>query len=241
MSPIQSFSEQSHYDTDLLQVLSTYCGNEQIGYASGTRQESMRLGTPGFGLQLTPRELSEVVHLLAIFGLVRPQSALSIFQKTVICSQTVHPVVICEAACYQPVAAATVWRLACRNRGMRHRILIIDDDDQLVNAYSEYLSGRGYQVDCAQELEEAQTLLAHFPYSVVITDLRLSKLGFGGLDLVKHIREQSLPIRIIVLTAYGWPELKTETSVQGADAFLRKPTRLAELGATVCQLTGAKA
>ena len=31
--------------------------------------------------------------------------------------------------------------------------------------------------------------LAHFEYSVVITDLRLSKLGFGGLNLVKHIRE----------------------------------------------------
>ena len=124
---------------------------------------------------------------------------------------------------------------------MRDRILIIDDDDQLVNAYREYLSRRGFQVDCAQELEEAQTLLAYFPYSVVITDLRLSKLGFGGLDLVKHIREQSLPIRIIVLTAYGWPELKAETSVQGADAFLRKPTRLAEMGETICQLTGAKA
>jgi DNA-binding response OmpR family regulator len=124
---------------------------------------------------------------------------------------------------------------------MRDRILIIDDDDQLVSAYKEYLSERGFQVDCAQELEEAQTLLAYFPYSVVITDLRLSKLGFAGLDLVKHIREQSLPIRIIVLTAYGWPELKAELSVQGADAFLRKPMRLGELGEAVCQLTGARA
>ncbi|HXM62574.1 MAG TPA: response regulator [Terriglobales bacterium] len=124
---------------------------------------------------------------------------------------------------------------------MRDRILIIDDDDQLVDAYTEYLSQRGFQVDCAQELEEAQTLLAYFPYSVVVTDLRLSKLGFGGLDLVKHIREQSLPIRIIVITAYGWPELKSELSVQGADAFLRKPVRLAELGEAVCDLAGARA
>src|SRR5580698_11289171 len=122
---------------------------------------------------------------------------------------------------------------------MGDKILIIDDDEQLVNAYREYLSKRGYEVDCAQELEEAETLLAHFSYSVVITDLRLSKLGFGGLDLVKHIREQSLPTRIVVLTAYGWPELKAELSVQGADTFLRKPLRLGELGDAVCQLTGA--
>lgn len=124
---------------------------------------------------------------------------------------------------------------------MRERILVIDDDEQLVNAYKEYLSRRGYQVDAAQELEEAQTLLAHFPYSVVITDLRLNKLQFGGLDLVKYIREQSLPVRIVVLTAYGWPELKAEASLHGADAFLRKPARLAELGETVSLLTGASA
>jgi DNA-binding response OmpR family regulator len=126
------------------------------------------------------------------------------------------------------------------HQGMGDKILIIDDDEQLVNAYREYLSKRGYEVDCAQELEEAETLLAHFSYSVVITDLRLSKLGFGGLDLVKHIREQSLPTRIVVLTAYGWPDLKTEASSQGADAFLRKPMRLAELGETISLLAGAK-
>lgn len=124
---------------------------------------------------------------------------------------------------------------------MADKVLIIDDDEQLVDAYRDYLSERGYEVDCAQELEEAQTLLAHFSYSVVITDLRLSKLAFGGLDLVKHVRESSLQTRIIVLTAYGWPELKAEASASGADAFLRKPMRLNELGKTVVQLAGARA
>ncbi|MBZ5665109.1 MAG: response regulator [Acidobacteriia bacterium] len=124
---------------------------------------------------------------------------------------------------------------------MADRVLIIDDDEQLVDAYRDYFSESQYEVDCAQELEEAQTLLAHFSYSVVITDLRLSKLAFGGLDLIKHIRESSMQTRIIVLTAYGWPELKAEASASGADAFLRKPTRLKELGKTVMRLSGARA
>ncbi|MGA7929357.1 MAG: response regulator, partial [Candidatus Sulfotelmatobacter sp.] len=113
---------------------------------------------------------------------------------------------------------------------MLDRILIIDDDEQLVDAYREYLVESGYEVDCAQELEEAETLLAHFSYSVVITDLRLSRLAFGGLDVIKHVRESSAQARIIVLTAYGWPELKAEATASGADAFLRKPMRLKELG-----------
>jgi two-component system response regulator HydG len=112
---------------------------------------------------------------------------------------------------------------------MTERILIIDDDDQLSAAYKDYLTQRGYQVDCAQEVEEAETLLAHYPYSVVITDLRLSKLGFGGLDVVKYIREQALPTRIIVFTGYGWPELKEEAFAHHVDAFVRKPARLADL------------
>ena len=124
---------------------------------------------------------------------------------------------------------------------MADRMLIIDDDEQLVDAYRDYLSESGYEVDCAQELEEAQTLLAHFPYSVVITDLRLSKLAFGGLDVIKHVRESSAQTSIIVLTAYGWPELKAEASASGADAFLRKPTRLKELRKTVVELAGGKA
>jgi DNA-binding response OmpR family regulator len=124
---------------------------------------------------------------------------------------------------------------------MANKVLIIDDDEQLVDAYRDYLSDAGYEVDCAQELEEAQTLLAYFPYSVVITDLRLSKLEFGGIELIKHIREHSLPTRIIVLTAYGWPELKAEASGSGADVFLRKPTRLKELETAVGRLMEASA
>jgi DNA-binding NtrC family response regulator len=146
-----------------------------------------------------------------------------------------------DTVCYQCVRVLGFWRPACLYTSMADRVLIIDDDDQLVDAYRDYLSESGYQVDCAQELEEAQTLLAHFSYSVVITDLRLSKLAFGGLDIVKYVREGSMKTRIIVLTAYGWPELKAEASAAGADVFLRKPLRLKELGKTVVELAGARA
>jgi two-component system OmpR family response regulator len=133
-----------------------------------------------------------------------------------------------------------VYGTSCAlKQNMADKILILDDDEQLVDAYRDYLSGNGYVVDCARELEEAQSLLAHFSYSVLITDLRLSKLAFGGLDLVKHVRNNSLATRIIVLTAYGWPELKAEAAASGADLFLRKPTELRELGNAIELLAGA--
>jgi DNA-binding response OmpR family regulator len=124
---------------------------------------------------------------------------------------------------------------------MSDRLLIVDDDEQLVEAYREYLCGLGYTVDCAGEIEEAQTLLAHFPYAVVITDLRLSRLSFGGLDVVKFIREAALPTRVVVLTAYGWPELRSEAAEQGVDVFLRKPMRLSDLARTIEVISGVTA
>ena len=124
---------------------------------------------------------------------------------------------------------------------MKDRILIVDDDEQLIGAYREYLTGLGYVVDTAGEIEEAQSLLTHFSYSVVITDLRLSQLRFGGLDLVKFIRDGALPPRVVVLTAYGWPELRAEACDQDVDAFLRKPMRLADLAKTVEILSGGTA
>jgi DNA-binding NtrC family response regulator len=133
------------------------------------------------------------------------------------------------------------WQATCTRKDMTERLLIIDDDDQLMKAYKEHFTDMGYQVDCANELEEAQTLLAHFQYSVIITDLRLSKLGFDGLSLVKHIRELSLPTRIVVLTGYGWPEIKAEARAHGVDAFVQKPTRLSTLAQTINSLTGVDA
>jgi DNA-binding NtrC family response regulator len=124
---------------------------------------------------------------------------------------------------------------------MTERILIIDDDEQLVKAYKEHFTALGYHVDCAAEIEEAQTLLAYFSYSVIVTDLRLSKLGFDGLSLVKYVREQSLPTRVVVLTGYGWPEIKAEARSQGVDAFVQKPTKLSTLTQTINSLTGVDA
>jgi CheY-like chemotaxis protein len=148
---------------------------------------------------------------------------------------------VCDIACCQHFRVVRFWRAACLYPCMADKVLIIDDDQQLRNAYRAYLEQCGYTIDCAQELEEAQTLLAYHDYSVVVTDLRLNKLQFGGLDVVKQVHESHSRTRVVVLTAYGWPELKAEASSSGADAFLQKPLQLKELEKTISRLTGVQA
>ena len=54
------------------------------------------------------------------------------------------------------------------------RLLVIDDEDSIRFAMKEYFEVHGYRVDCAREAEEAEALLAHLRYDVVIADLQLS-------------------------------------------------------------------
>ena len=114
------------------------------------------------------------------------------------------------------------------------RLLIIDDEESIRFSMSEYFSLHGYEVDTARERYEAEKLLESTEYNVVIQDLRLGKNGnTEGLDTIRMIRQQNPQTRIIVLTAYGSPEVEEEAKRCGVDAFLRKPKPLSEVAQVV--------
>lgn len=124
---------------------------------------------------------------------------------------------------------------------MKPRILVVDDEELILSAIREYLQPRGYEVDCARELEEAEALLTHVRYALLIADLRLSGAqGNEGLELIRFARERSPWTRIIVLTGYGSSEIEVEAVVRGGDAFLQKPQPLSELEAIVARLVYQK-
>lgn len=137
--------------------------------------------------------------------------------------------------------ALTLWRLECNSKVMPHRILIVDDDEQIVASLREYLVSFGYEVDFAYELEEAQTLVNHFSYEAIVTDLRLNRFGFSGLEIIKQVREGAKPTHIVVLTGHGWPELEAEASANGVCVFLQKPIKPSHILNTINLLVGAAA
>lgn len=110
------------------------------------------------------------------------------------------------------------------------RILIVDDEELIVVAMRRYFEGLGYTIDSAHELEEAQALLANRRYDLVICDLRLTGLGgVEGLQIVSDIHQRSSETRVILLSAYGTPEIERESYNRGADAFLHKPKSMMEI------------
>ena len=114
---------------------------------------------------------------------------------------------------------------------MSHRILLIDDEDALLRTIAKYLDTLGYDVDCAQELEEAEALLTNNEYAVVITDMRLTDVrGTEGLDVVSFIRQRCPWTRVVVLTSNDAPRVMNEALRLGAAAILQKPRPLQEVG-----------
>lgn len=110
------------------------------------------------------------------------------------------------------------------------RILIVDDEDLIVMAMRKYFEGLGFLVDGAFELEEAQALLANYHYDLVIADLRLTGIGgVEGLQIVSDVHQRCANTRVLLLSAYGTPEIERESYNRGADAFLHKPKAMMEI------------
>lgn len=117
------------------------------------------------------------------------------------------------------------------------RMLVVDDEERILTALGKYFRAYKYEVDCARELEEAEAMLTHIDYGVVIADLRLTGInGTEGLEIVRYAKERCPHTRLILMTAYGSPEIEQEARRRGVDVFLHKPIPLAELSGIVTRL-----
>ncbi len=108
---------------------------------------------------------------------------------------------------------------------MKHRILIVEDEDKLRRVLQLQLASAGFEVDQARTAEEGLRLADQA--DVVLTDLRLP--GMDGLELITNIRRQNSRTPIIVMTAFGTVENAVEAMKAGAMDFLPKPFSMEHL------------
>ncbi len=82
------------------------------------------------------------------------------------------------------------------------RILVVDDDELLREFYNRVLSGRGYEVACAANGDEAITLLAESAaYGLIIVDLLMPVRT--GWELIEHVRTTPAYAQIPLLAITG--------------------------------------
>jgi two-component system KDP operon response regulator KdpE len=110
------------------------------------------------------------------------------------------------------------------------RILIVDDDTQLLRALRINLRARHYDVDLAPDGSTALTLAARYPPDLVILDLGLPDMD--GIEVVHGLRGWS-GAPILVLSARGAQAEKVTALDAGADDYVTKPFGMDELLARI--------
>lgn len=120
---------------------------------------------------------------------------------------------------------------------MHHSILIIDDEAPIRFALERYFGSQGCAVDTAATSEEAEQLIAGRAYAAAVVDLRLGDTteGFALIDTIRSVRPQT---KLLMLTAYGSPDVEIEAREHGVDAFLNKPKPLGEIAEVLERLLG---
>ncbi|MCI8779363.1 MAG: response regulator transcription factor [Lachnospiraceae bacterium] len=113
------------------------------------------------------------------------------------------------------------------------RILVCDDDREIVEAVAIYLEQEGYEVIKAYDGEEAIRLLGQEEADLLIIDVMMPKLG--GVETTFRIREKS-GIPIIILSAKSEDQDKIFGLKVGADDYVTKPFNPKELLARVQSL-----
>ena len=112
-----------------------------------------------------------------------------------------------------------------------HRILIVEDEPDMLKGLQENLEFEGYQVDTAQEGTTGLRKILDESYSAVLLDVMLP--GLSGFDVCRQAREKGITIPIIMLTARGEEIDKVLGLELGADDYITKPFGLRELLARV--------
>lgn len=109
---------------------------------------------------------------------------------------------------------------------MDTRILIIDDDESLAEMLTEYLTGRGLQVDARARARTGLEALSESQYDAVILDVMLP--DGDGFEVCRRIREDS-NVPVVMLTARGEETDRIVGLEIGADDYLPKPFSPREL------------
>lgn len=109
-------------------------------------------------------------------------------------------------------------------------ILIVEDDHAMRSLLCDELWELGYRIVEAADGDEALDRIVEDHPALILTDLRMP---VGGLDYVSRLRTLAPTCPIILMTAFGDADTRTEARQCGVAAYFDKPVRISELKAAI--------
>ena len=122
---------------------------------------------------------------------------------------------------------------------MAGKILLVEDDNDMRNMLDAFLEAHGYNIDAAEGVKAALELMESNDYDIVLIDKNMMGIDGnreGGLDLLRHVRSQSLPSEVIMMTGDPTVETAIEALRLGAFDYIPKPFSLEYLRLKISRL-----
>ncbi len=110
---------------------------------------------------------------------------------------------------------------------MARRVLLVEDDIDLVDTLVRLLGRQGYTCRVASSGDEGIRAMEAESPDVVVTDLRMP--GVDGLAVARHARQHHPPIPVILMTAYATSETHQDVRRMGGTTYITKPFANADL------------
>lgn len=107
------------------------------------------------------------------------------------------------------------------------KILIVDDEEMIREELKESLEFEGFEVQSAQSAIEALEVCEGDEFDVIVTDLKMPKMG--GLELLQKLNERNVQSKLYVVSGHGAASNRQEALSLGATACFAKPLNIDEL------------
>ena len=111
------------------------------------------------------------------------------------------------------------------------RILVVEDELELLKTLGKGLELDGYTVDLSPDGEDAMERIALYSYDLVLLDLNLP--GVSGLEVLQNAMEYNSNLKVMILTSRGDVETKVQGLDLGAIDYMVKPFDFVELEARI--------
>ncbi len=117
------------------------------------------------------------------------------------------------------------------------KILLADDEVEILRLYKEMLEGNGHEVTTARDGSETLDQIADQAYDLLVLDLHMPKAN--GFDVLKQMQEKGQEIPVIVMTGH-YPDEEITERMKGlsVEEVLRKPVMITTLLNAVNRMVG---
>ncbi|MFH1868746.1 MAG: response regulator [Candidatus Omnitrophota bacterium] len=110
----------------------------------------------------------------------------------------------------------------------KKKILVVDDEPEVLGLFQDLFTQRGYQVECATNGIDALESVSKTKVDAVLLDVRMPAMD--GIETLATMKQERPEMRVVMFTAYGCDEnLISKTRELGASGFISKNVPLTQI------------